>query len=107
MSSSWVFDNVFERGQCEVPKALEVRAQLGDSRRVNLIEASSSLGPVHHESDVFEHLEMLGHRRPRHRQVACEFSNSKRLFSEQLEDGKPSWVGQDAKGRAFVSLHLP
>jgi hypothetical protein len=52
-------------------------------------------------------LQVLGHCGPRHRQASRQLSDRKGLLGEQLEDGQPSWLGQDAERRPFVSPHEP
>jgi hypothetical protein len=105
MCTSCVFDNGLERGQCETPEALEIRPQLRNARRIDLIETTRSLGVVHDESDVLEDLEMLGYRGSRYRKTSGQLPNSKGLFGQQLEDGEPSGLGQDTERGPFVSLH--
>jgi hypothetical protein len=80
--SSCVFDKCFERGQRQAPKAIQVRTQFGHARRVHVVEASGSLGPARDKPDVFEHPQVLGNRRPRHRQASRQLSDRKRLFGE-------------------------
>jgi hypothetical protein len=65
------------------------------------------LGPVDHEPDFLEDLEMLGHRWPRNRKASCQLADWKGLLGQQLEDRQPCRLGQDAQRRPFVSLHEP
>src|SRR6185369_16501024 len=84
-----LLDMLFQVSQRLLPELVEIIAHLGDLRRLDAIKIARADRLVADETGVAQRLEMLRHRRPRHRQVAGDVADRAWTFNEHFEDRAP------------------
>ena len=89
-----------------VPEAVEVGTKRLDAGRIQLVQATISIGPIHHEVRVLQDPQVLRDRRPADGKTAREFADRLRPLEEPLEDGPPGWIAQGIQlSSMLVSNH--
>jgi hypothetical protein len=81
-----LFDGLFEACESATPKLIKLGPELVETFRVDLIDAAVAVWPVGHEAGVLEHLEVLRHRGPTHRELAGKLADGARPACEPAED---------------------
>src|SRR6185312_1539087 len=97
--------HLLEGGERSVPELVEVRAELADPRRVDLINAAVPGGPVGHEAGLLEHPQMLRDGRTADREPAGQLAHGPRTLGEKLEDLTPGRVPESVERKCLVSRH--
>ena len=77
-----------------------------EARRVDLVDATRSFGPVADETGGFQDLQVLGDRRPAHRQAAGQFADGAGSARQPFEDRPAGRIGERGKRAWFVSHDL-
>lgn len=81
-------------------------AQRGYAGRVEPVDPASAVRSLAHEPGVFQHLQVLGHRRSADREFVGEFADRARPVSQALDDCAPGGIPQSAQRIAsLVSAH--
>ena len=93
-------------GQRPLPVGIELIPQRRQRDRVEPVNPARSRGHVLDQASVLEDLQMLGHRRPAHRQPGRQLPHSLRPVSQARHDGAARAVGQRAPPVSIsVSIH--
>src|SRR3954469_19455450 len=79
------------------PELVEVRAELPQTIRVDLIDPPRPRGPVGDETCGLEHLTVLRHRGAAARQIARQLTDGRRTLGERLENRASRGVGKRAQ----------
>src|SRR5919106_200876 len=86
------------------PERVELVAQRPYAGGVEPVDAPSSGRLVVDEARLFEHLQVLGDRRPADRQLIGEFAHGTWSFRQALEDGAPGGVTHRGPGAVHRSV---
>jgi hypothetical protein len=85
------------------PELVEPFAQRAQAVRVDVIDAPRPLGPIGDEACIFQHAQMLRHRRAADRQAAGQSADRFRSGAQLLEHPAPGWIGQ--RGQRIIVSH--
>ena len=93
---------LLEAGQRVVPEAVEPITQFTQALGVDAIDPRRPVRLVRHQSRLFQHLQMLRHRRPADRQRRRDLTHASRPGAKALEHGAARGISQSGQGR-YVS----
>jgi hypothetical protein len=102
ISGLLLFGCIAKRRERLVPERVEVRPQVGDRLRVDLVDAPRADLAVDDEAGVLEDLEVLRDRRPADRQLAGELADRPRPLHQALEDGLAGRVAEGGHRGSYV-----
>src|SRR5437879_2919307 len=100
-----LFHGLLERTKSPIPELVEVGAQGAHALGIELIQPPGPLLAVDHQARLLEHLEVLGDRGTRDRQLSGELTHRAGAFGQELEDRPASGVAQRAYPVGCVSVH--
>ena len=92
-----------ERRERGAPELLEVVADGGEPGGIDGVDAPGAVGVVTHQPGVLQHLEVLAHRRPAHRQLPGELPHGARRPGDACEDRASGRIGERRQSRKMVS----
>jgi len=85
------------------PDRIQVGADRCDTLWIHLVHHARPSGTGGNETCVAKHPQMLGNRRPTHRQVLGELTDRGWLPGQELKDTTPSRIGKICKSQVAVS----
>jgi hypothetical protein len=88
-----------------LPVGVQLVAERCQSHRVEPVDAAGAFGPLIDQASVLQHLQMLGHGGPRHRQRRGQLSDGMGPFGQTGHDAAAGSVGQGVPAVLSVSNH--
>lgn len=82
-------------------------AEHREAFRVQFIDAPRTHAPVAHEVSLFQHAQVLGNRRPRHRKPGRQLVDRAGVRTDHFEDSPAGGIAQGGESVLYVSIHLP
>jgi hypothetical protein len=87
-------DGIGVPGQRPLPERVELISQRGQRDRVEPVDPARSRRGGFHQAGVFQDLQVLGDRRPAHRQPGCQLPDGQGPVGQPGDDGQARAVGQ-------------
>jgi len=91
---SFSLGDIFEGRQGIGPEALQIGAQGRQARGIHAVEMSGSVLALGHETRSLQDPEVLGHRRPRDREIGGDVHHRSRTLPQQFKHGPSRGVAQ-------------